>query len=121
MISPSYGAALWRDAAPPLDRAHAGHGGRVGLPSDPEFRSAFGRYLEWGTRLAVINSAGRRNGPTRGRAHAAYGVGACRADRIKAEIRRCRAACLSGPAYSSGPIPKAQNRWPKPARFRTLF
>jgi|SRR5882757_2588456 len=29
---------------------------QVGLPSDPEFRSAFVGYLEWGTRLAVINS-----------------------------------------------------------------
>ena len=28
----------------------------VGLPSDPEFRSAFVGYIEWGTRLAVINS-----------------------------------------------------------------
>lgn len=28
----------------------------VGLKSDPEFRSAFVSYLEWGTRLAVINS-----------------------------------------------------------------
>lgn len=28
----------------------------VGLPSDPEFRSAFVAYIEWGTRLAVINS-----------------------------------------------------------------
>ena len=28
----------------------------TGLPSDPEFRSAFVAYLEWGTRLAVINS-----------------------------------------------------------------
>jgi hemoglobin len=28
----------------------------VGLPDDPEFRSAFVAYLEWGTRLAVINS-----------------------------------------------------------------
>jgi hemoglobin len=28
----------------------------VGLPSDPEARSAFVAYLEWGTRLAVINS-----------------------------------------------------------------
>jgi len=26
------------------------------LPADPEFRSAFLAYLEWGTRLAVINS-----------------------------------------------------------------
>lgn len=28
----------------------------VGLPGDPEFRSALVGYLEWGTRLAVINS-----------------------------------------------------------------
>ena len=28
----------------------------VGLASDPEFRSAFVGYLEWGTRLAVVNS-----------------------------------------------------------------
>jgi hemoglobin len=29
----------------------------VGLPDDPEFRSAFVAYLEWGSRLAVLNSA----------------------------------------------------------------
>jgi hemoglobin len=28
----------------------------IGVPSDPEFRSALVAYLEWGTRLAVINS-----------------------------------------------------------------
>jgi hemoglobin len=28
----------------------------IGLKSDPEFRSALVGYLEWGTRLAVINS-----------------------------------------------------------------
>lgn len=28
----------------------------VGLPPDPEFRAAFVGYLEWGTRLAVLNS-----------------------------------------------------------------
>ncbi|HEX4636202.1 MAG TPA: group II truncated hemoglobin [Rhizomicrobium sp.] len=27
-----------------------------GLPSDPEFRAALIGYLEWGTRLAVLNS-----------------------------------------------------------------
>ena len=26
------------------------------LPSDPEFRSAFVAYIEWGTRLAIANS-----------------------------------------------------------------
>jgi hemoglobin len=35
-----------------LDTADA-----VGLPDDPEFRAALVGYLEWGTRLAVINSA----------------------------------------------------------------
>jgi hemoglobin len=28
----------------------------VGLPSDPEFRSAFAAKIEWGTRIAVNNS-----------------------------------------------------------------
>jgi hemoglobin len=28
----------------------------LGIPADPEFRSALVGYLEWGTRLAVINS-----------------------------------------------------------------
>ena len=26
------------------------------LPDDPEFRSAFVAYIEWGTRIAIINS-----------------------------------------------------------------
>jgi CDGSH-type Zn-finger protein/truncated hemoglobin YjbI len=34
-----------------LDAANA-----VGLPTDPNFRSTFVAYLEWGTRLAVANS-----------------------------------------------------------------
>ena len=29
----------------------------MNIPSDPEFRSALVAYLEWGSRLAVINSA----------------------------------------------------------------
>ena len=28
----------------------------AGMPSDPEFRSAFAAYVEWGTRLALANS-----------------------------------------------------------------
>jgi len=28
-----------------------------GVPDDPEFRAAFVGYLEWGSRLAVMNSA----------------------------------------------------------------
>jgi hemoglobin len=30
--------------------------GAAGLPADPEFRSAFVAYLEWGSRLAFLNS-----------------------------------------------------------------
>ncbi len=33
----------------------------VGLPSDPEFRSAFIGYVEWGSRIAVINSTTTEN------------------------------------------------------------
>jgi hemoglobin len=29
----------------------------AGLPDDPEFRSAFVAYVEWGTRIALANSA----------------------------------------------------------------
>ena len=28
----------------------------AGLPADPEFRSAFAAYVEWGTRIALANS-----------------------------------------------------------------
>jgi hemoglobin len=28
----------------------------IDLPADPEFRSAFVAYIEWGSRLAVLNS-----------------------------------------------------------------
>lgn len=30
----------------------------INLPDDPEFRSAFVAYIEWGTRIAMINSNG---------------------------------------------------------------
>jgi hemoglobin len=36
----------------------------LGLPSDPEFMSALVGYLEWGTRLAVINSQPGMTAPT---------------------------------------------------------
>lgn len=37
----------------------------VGLPADPEFRSAFAAYLEWGTRLALANSQPDAHPPTK--------------------------------------------------------
>jgi hemoglobin len=36
------------------------------LPADPEFRSALVAYLEWGSRLAVINSALTTDTPVAG-------------------------------------------------------
>lgn len=33
----------------------------VGMPDDPEFRAALVSYLEWGTRIAVINSKASEN------------------------------------------------------------
>jgi hemoglobin len=33
----------------------------IGLPDDPEYRSALVSYLEWGSRLAVINSNAKEN------------------------------------------------------------
>ena len=36
----------------------------VGLPNDPEFRSTFVAYLEWGTRLAVMNSQAGETPPS---------------------------------------------------------
>lgn len=34
---------------------------QLGVPDDPEFRSALVGYLEWGSRLAVVNSASDEN------------------------------------------------------------
>jgi hemoglobin len=46
----------------------------VGLPEDPEFRSALAGYLAWSSRLAVINSQpGAAADPPR--ADAAMGMG----------------------------------------------
>jgi hemoglobin len=36
----------------------------VGLPDDPEFRSTFVAHIEWGTRVAVINSRLEENPTT---------------------------------------------------------
>jgi CDGSH-type Zn-finger protein/truncated hemoglobin YjbI len=35
----------------------------AGLPNDPEFRSAFSAYIEWGSRLAVENSQSQAKPP----------------------------------------------------------
>lgn len=53
-----------------LDTADA-----VGLPGDPEFRAAFVGYLEWGTRLAVLNSAPGVEAPPEGAPMPVWGWG----------------------------------------------
>ena len=45
------------------------------MPDDPEFRSAIVGYLEWGSRLAVINSASDENSVAPGHADAEVGLG----------------------------------------------
>ena len=47
----------------------------AGLPADPEFRAAFVGYLEWGTRLAVINSQDGVTKPEPGLPMPAWGWG----------------------------------------------
>jgi hemoglobin len=47
----------------------------VGLPDDPEFRAAFVGYLEWETRLAVLNSQDGVAPPTEGLPMPVWGWG----------------------------------------------
>jgi hemoglobin len=90
----------------------------AGLPSDPEFRSAFIAYIEWGTRLALHNSQpgadpppkapmphwdGEKHRPT---SHKSF-PGAARGGRAKAlaghpaSMRRL----LGGVAWEQAPAP----------------
>jgi hemoglobin len=48
---------------------------QIGLPDDPEFRSAMVGYLEWGSRLAVINSASEENAVAEGAPMPKWGWG----------------------------------------------
>ena len=47
----------------------------MGLKSDPEFRPAFVGYIEWGTRIAVINSQLSEKPDGIARANAKMGLG----------------------------------------------
>ena len=76
------------------------------LPGDPEFRSAFVAYIEWGTRLAVANSQPGRVPAARG-ARAALGLG--------------RGAALRGleardVAHGEAAVERASSRQRVPAR-----
>lgn len=46
-----------------------------GIADDPEFRSAFVAYLEWGSRLAVINSQTKENPVKEGEPMPSWGWG----------------------------------------------
>jgi hemoglobin len=47
----------------------------LGVPDDPEFRSALVGYLEWGTRLAVLNSGPEGAAPPEGTPMPRWGWG----------------------------------------------
>jgi len=47
----------------------------LGLPADPEFRAALVGYLEWGTRLAVLNSQDGAQAPDAGMPMPVWGWG----------------------------------------------
>ena len=67
-----------------LDTADA-----LNLPDDPEFRSSLVGYLEWGSRIATINSATTEN-PSKSRRPCRNGAGARRRVRISPDCgRRC--------------------------------
>ena len=62
----------------------------VGLPADPEFWAALVGYLEWVTRMAVINSQDGVPPAARQPADGAFGAGGRRDGRGKADRRnRC--------------------------------
>ncbi|GLS21588.1 globin [Labrys miyagiensis] len=47
----------------------------AGLPDDPEFRAALVGYLEWGTRIAVLNSQDGASAPPPGAPMPVWGWG----------------------------------------------
>ena len=66
----------------------------VSLPGDPEFRSAFMAYVEWGTRIALANSQpGAEPPPVR--AGAAMGLGRGAAVLAQLWLRRRRSSSFS--------------------------
>ena len=56
MLAKHRGRALTEEQRSRWVRLICGAADEAGLPADPEFRSAFVAYVEWGTRLAVANS-----------------------------------------------------------------
>jgi truncated hemoglobin YjbI len=56
MLSRHLGRALTEQQRARWVRLLCESADEVGLPADPEFRSAFVSYLEWGSRIALANS-----------------------------------------------------------------
>jgi hemoglobin len=56
MLSRHLGRALTEQQRARWVRLMGEAADEAGLPADPEFRSAFVSYLEWGSRLALANS-----------------------------------------------------------------
>ena len=56
MLRHHLGLELTERAAVALGALIAASADEAGLPDDPEFRSAFVAYVEWGTRIALANS-----------------------------------------------------------------
>jgi len=56
MLSQHLGLALTEAERTRWAQLIAASADEAGLPSDPEFRSAFVAYVEWGSRIALANS-----------------------------------------------------------------
>lgn len=56
MLAHHLGLALTEDQRVRWAALIAASADAAGLPADPEFRSAFVAYVEWGTRIALSNS-----------------------------------------------------------------
>ena len=115
----------------------------AGLPNDAEFRSAFGSYIEWGSRLAVENSQagapaagahahaplglehgrgpariqGFRPRPARGGPDAAGAAGGRRAGPVRARTSRRCSGARTGSRCSAPSTCGPTTTWPRtPAR-----
>jgi hypothetical protein len=71
----------------------------AGLPTDPEFRAAFVSYLEWGSRIAVENSAPGARPPLHMPVpHWSWVAGATPGSRVSALAPQPEEAAVSTPA-----------------------
>jgi CDGSH-type Zn-finger protein/truncated hemoglobin YjbI len=82
----------------------------AGLPNDPEFASAFGSYLEWGSRLAVENSQSHARPPQNmPMPHWDWGTAGSPGSRISALAPRTEPAPLGKPPADGDPVTFAEH------------